>query len=126
MTPTDCFQRAFEALERAGWRPRLTGEGRVQAFCRIHGDKKPSVKLKQTSSGVLLTCFAGCLRADVMKELGLTFGDVLVEQHVNTATKRRIEAVYVYEDELGRPVAEKVRYRPKGFVWRRPAGSDTA
>lgn len=48
-----------------------TWHGRT-AMCRCpaHADKTPSLSLRQGDRGLLVTCFAGCDREDVLRELG--------------------------------------------------------
>src|SRR3546814_19282255 len=37
--------------------------------CPAHADKNPSLALRQGDRGILVTCFAGCERSDVLREL---------------------------------------------------------
>ena len=37
--------------------------------CPAHADKEPSLSLRQGDHGILVTCFAGCDREDVLREL---------------------------------------------------------
>ena len=112
------------ALEAHGCRPRLRGTS-GRARCPLHEDVKPSLGLKLTERGVLVTCFAGCAREAVLRAIGLSLSDVLVGQPSARRGRRRIEAVYVYRDDLDRPVAEKIRFEGKVFRWRLPTSSPT-
>jgi hypothetical protein len=38
--------------------------------CPAHGDNTPSLSIRQGDRGILVTCFAGCDREDVLRELG--------------------------------------------------------
>jgi Toprim domain len=38
--------------------------------CPAHADTEPSLSLRQGDHGILVTCFAGCDREDVLRELG--------------------------------------------------------
>lgn len=38
--------------------------------CPAHNDSNPSLSIRQGDRGVLVTCFAGCAREDVLRELG--------------------------------------------------------
>lgn len=42
-----------------------------RAICRCpaHGDTNPSLSIRQGDRGILVTCFAGCARDDVLREL---------------------------------------------------------
>ena len=44
----------------------------LTAMCRCpaHDDRTPSLSLRQGDRGVVVTCFAGCDREDVLRELG--------------------------------------------------------
>ena len=37
--------------------------------CPAHGDRDPSLSIRQGDRGILVTCFAGCTREDVLREL---------------------------------------------------------
>lgn len=37
--------------------------------CPAHSDKTPSLSIRQGDRGILVTCFAGCAREDVLREL---------------------------------------------------------
>ena len=118
------LSKLVAAPESAGCRPRLRGTtGR--ANCPLHDDRKPSLGLKQTDRGVLVSCFAGCSRDAVLRAIGLSLSDVLAVRPSARRGRKRIEAVYVYRDDLDRPVAEKVRYEGKVFRWRLPTTSAT-
>lgn len=38
--------------------------------CPAHSDADPSLSIRQGDQGILVTCFAGCDREDVLRELG--------------------------------------------------------
>jgi len=38
-------------------------------LCPAHADRTPSLSLRQGDKGILVTCFAGCQREDVLREL---------------------------------------------------------
>jgi hypothetical protein len=38
--------------------------------CPAHNDRTPSLSLRQGDRGILVHCYAGCARADVLRELG--------------------------------------------------------
>ena len=38
--------------------------------CPAHNDRTPSLSLRQGDRGVLVHCYAGCAREDVLRELG--------------------------------------------------------
>ena len=123
MTAAECFERAFTALDRAGCRPRLVRDGEAKSFCPHHRDIRPSLGLKQTAVGAILTCFARCPRHKVERTLGIAPGELLAVRLTDKAVRQRTIAEYAYEDALGTVVAVKVRRVPKSFRWRLPSGA---
>lgn len=60
---------------------RLDGVTRAgksyKALCPAHGDKSPSLSLKEGDDGrVLIHCFAGCLIEDVVAAIGMSMSDL--------------------------------------------------
>ena len=56
---------------------RRTATGRWLAKCPVHDDRRPSLAVAELEDGrVLLHCFAGCATQEVLRALGLTFGDL--------------------------------------------------
>lgn len=120
---------------------RRCGLGWV-AKCPSHGDRTPSLGIRKSKKGhVLLRCFAGCDTKDILAALGLSLGDLyLDEQREAWLAKKReaerlcpairkpaerkplgkLEATYRYTDKFGELVAEKLRYEGKVFLWRKP------
>ena len=112
------------------------------AKCPAHGDKHPSLSIKQDKDGkVHLRCFTGCSVESILSVLGLSFGDLYLDadreswlQKKREAERRcpsiktpasmpplgPLEAVYRYTDSHGELVAEKLRHAGKVFLWRRP------
>lgn len=41
----------------------------AQCRCPVHADRQPSLSLRQGDRGILVTCFAGCAREDVLRAL---------------------------------------------------------
>ncbi|MBA7635840.1 DNA repair protein RadA [subsurface metagenome] len=75
------------------------------------------LSVKQEGGAILLNCFDGCDKADILKPLGLELQDLFLNSHkANKSEHREIEAIYQYEG------FEVVRTRPKGFYQRRPDG----
>lgn len=120
ITPSDCFERVFSALDRTGCRPRRTSAGKLRAVCPAHQDVNPSLGVTETDSGALITCFAGCARRRILNRLGLTYGDILTSPATSGRSTPCVATVYLYEDWNGLPIAEKVRFQPKSFRWRKP------
>jgi hypothetical protein len=68
---------------------KRTGKGRYIACCPAHGDKHPSLAIRETDDGVvLLHCFAGCDIASVIGALGMDLSDLYPK---NTALNSKQE-----------------------------------
>ncbi len=96
----------------SGREPTRNGEGWM-ATCPAHDDKKPSLSVKDSESGVMLHCFAGCKLDAIVAKLGID----------ETFLCPQITNVYQYHDEHGELLYEVVRYFLKSFRQRRPEGS---
>ena len=56
---------------------KQTGADRWIARCPAHGDKRPSLSIRQTDDGrLLLHCWAGCEAAEVVQAAGLGLADL--------------------------------------------------
>ena len=70
-----------------GVRPR--GDGRWTACCPAHGDRSPSLSIREQADGTLLIhCFAGCPAAAVLESVGLTLGDLFPDNVAERAPMR--------------------------------------
>jgi hypothetical protein len=68
---------------------KRTGKGRFIACCPAHGDKHPSLAIRETDNGViLLHCFAGCDVGSVVGALGMKVSDLYPK---NEASNRKTE-----------------------------------
>lgn len=109
--------------------------GYFMARCPAHPDRDPSLSIRDGEKGVVLYCFAGCTMKSILAALGLTFGDLgynsepswrkrIRKDAVRDVGHRKplgeLEATYCYTDERGNPIAEKLRFANKVFLWRRP------
>ena len=70
----------------SGVRPR--GAGNWTARCPAHGDKNPSLSVREGDKGLLLRCWAGCRLEDITGALGLAVKDLFFDQHADPATIR--------------------------------------
>jgi hypothetical protein len=85
MTPTEIL---LPRLERV----RQRGANQWSACCPAHGDRSPSLSVKELSDGrVLLHCFAGCSFEEVVSAIGLSINDLLLQQAPNTWSRGRRE-----------------------------------
>lgn len=63
------------------------------ARCPAHGDKDPSLSIRETDDGkVLLKCFAGCSAADVVGAVSLSLRDLFPEPLPGAEHHRRRES----------------------------------
>jgi predicted transcriptional regulator len=86
------------------------------ARCPAHSDHTPSLSVRLKNDRVLLHCFAGCDHDAILKELGLSPGDLSPN---GRRDKRRVVAKYNYVAEDGSLLFQVVRYDPKDFRQRR-------
>lgn len=106
---TEAFLERLEGVRRSG-------AGHV-ARCPAHDDRQASLSVKESDDGtILLNCFAGCSARDVCGALGIRMSDLFPPQE---------EVTYVYRDELGRPLYDKIRKPDKQFYYRRYVGDST-
>ena len=73
-----CLSKVLAAAPPlAGGKPYQPRAGRVTVRCPVHGDKRPSLGLRERDDGSLLVhCYAGCSTADVLAALGLDWPDL--------------------------------------------------
>lgn len=59
------------------------GPGKWTACCPAHGDKHPSLAIRELDDGrILIHCFTGCEPLEVLDAVGLSFVDVMPERLV--------------------------------------------
>ncbi|WP_159322568.1 hypothetical protein [Spiribacter roseus] len=65
------------------------GDGRWTACCPAHGDRSPSLSIREQTDGTLLIyCFAGCPAAAVLESVGLTLGDLFPDNAAERSPMR--------------------------------------
>ena len=70
LSPSDLLLTRLERVKE-------TGPGRWVACCPAHGDRSPSLSVRETEDGaVLIHCFAGCPSAAVILAMGLAWSDL--------------------------------------------------
>ena len=119
----DPFETMVAALERKGLRFSRRTSNQVRCQCPAHPDRCPSLVVSRGETGVVFKCFAGCNWRDVLRALGLT-PRTLFPAGPRLRLPVTPIASYDYVDAHGLLVAQKRRFLPKRFSWRRPAGSD--
>ena len=66
-------------------RVKSTGNQRWMARCPAHGDKNPSLSLRETTDGrILLHCFSGCIPSEILDSIGLKLGDLFNDNQIAT------------------------------------------
>ena len=88
-----------------------------KAVCPAHPDKEASLSIKydRVNGKVLLKCFAGCETREIVEAAGLKISD-LFDKELSKENKNsgwNITNVYKYEDETGKELFEKLRYKTK-------------
>ena len=77
----DPLTAVYAALEHAGCDPRGPQHD-FTARCPAHDDASPSLSIGVGADGrALLHCFAGCVTADILSALGLTWPDLFPPGH---------------------------------------------
>ena len=81
---------------------RSTGNGTWIACCPAHGDKSPSMTVRELEDGrVLIHCFAGCEVHDILRAVALDwdaiFPDKLSNDHCGPLRRRSFPAADVLE-----------------------------
>jgi len=113
-TTTDIFQTLI-----AKTKAKRNGDN-WQGKCPAHKDETASLSLSCASDGkILLNCFAGCAKENILSVLGFSFQDLFPERP-ETKPKRTIIAAYDYKDARGNLLFQCIRYDPKGFSQRQP------
>lgn len=101
------------------------GNGQYSARCPAHDDHHASLSISIGKDGkILLNCFAGCEKANIVDALGLTMKDLFPNSTPEQAfPSREIVATYRYINADGELIGEKLRRADKSFTWRYPVGN---
>jgi len=101
-----------------------------QAKCPNHADKHSSFSIKKKNDKINFHCHAGCSSEAILSAMDLEWKDIYLDdgpgQHQKSSRKkkRKIVNTYDYKDQEGKLLYQVVRFEPKSFMQRRPAGSD--
>ena len=116
------FDRVIAALRTRGRRVQVKADGqraRAQCPCPGHADRRESLSVTWRNSVVLLNCFAGCRKNDILAALGLQSRDLFSgPSTLRTRQDDPIAVVYQYVDVRTGVQVEKVRTISKRFFWR--------
>ena len=99
-----------------------------RAHCPAHQDEHESLSIWMGKHGdrVMIGCWAGCNKNDVLHAVGLTMKELFRPKqnaygHDQAARpERKLVAEYDYLDENGELLYQSLRYEPKDFRQRRP------
>jgi len=112
MITTDELLNRLRGVKRAGkgW----------SAQCPAHEDRRASLSVAEGADGRLLVhCHAGCDLERILEALRVDVKDLFPD---DPRGKGEIFAAYDYTDEEGNLLFQVVRFYPKDFRQRRPAG----
>ena len=102
-----------------------TSNGSYRARCPAHDDYDPSLDVslvgEDGSQKVLIKCWAGCEKERILEKLDLRWKDLFPSNRSNRESGR-IVTTYDYVSPSGELLHQTVRYSPKKFKQRRPAG----
>ncbi|QQE83282.1 CHC2 zinc finger domain-containing protein [Pseudomonas putida] len=73
LTGSACLEKVISRLDKV----KSAGASKWIACCPAHLDKSPSLKISETSDGVvLIKCWAGCSANEVVQAIGLQLRDL--------------------------------------------------
>lgn len=99
-----------------------------QCKCPCHDDKTASLTITQDRDKILLHCHAGCNTQSIMAAVGLKMTDLMPDnskrrqeytwrEKLEYWKKKKIEAVYDYNDDEGKYLYSKVRFTDKDMLF---------
>src|SRR3954449_3839642 len=104
-----CFYNAEQIARALGGKRCARG---YIAKCPAHEDRRPSLSIREAGGRVLFKCFAGCSQESVLQALK---EEGLWSIKPSRPHQAVIEATYVYNDELGRPLNRVCQTADKCF-----------
>jgi putative DNA primase/helicase len=113
------YDRFLAALTAKGCGVRIGRPGQARARCPSHDDRVASLIVSHAVDRVLVKCHAGCKFRDVIQSIGWREADTFVGPRPTHRQPRQITATYDYLNFAGDLLAQKVRFHPKAFRWRR-------
>lgn len=104
--------------------------GAYTACCPAHGDKSPSLAIRELDDGrILMKCFADCSVQDILGAIGMEIGDLFPDTNKNLPPVKRkyyasdllrviefeawVVSVVAYRMSEGKPLSEVDRTRMK-------------
>ena len=99
---------------------KATGNG-IEACCPAHDDNRASLTASFTKDKILFKCQAGCGFDQIVSKLGMEQNDFFAPEL--PAPPKKIVATYKYEDQDKNHAFSVVRFEPKDFRPKSPAGN---
>lgn len=93
----------------------------AMCVCPAHADRTPSLSLRQGNRGILVTCFAGCARDDILRELRRVPSRGRFAYTDNPSAPSG-NAVRLWDEALGLDATVAERYLRGRYLW--PAAAD--
>lgn len=106
---SSAYERVTAALTAAGSAQRHGGNWNCPGPGHLNGDRNPSLHVVADTTGVAMTCHAGCTTEEICAALGLKVSELFDEQ----AEPQREVARYRYRSANGRLLFWKTRYGPR-------------
>lgn len=98
--------------------PKPNGNNSFMVRCPCHDDSTQSLSISEQDGKILLNCFAGCGKEDILHSVGLEMKDLFADKP-NNNTPKPPSVEYIYSDKL-----KKIRYYKldngqwkKSFYW---------
>jgi len=114
---------------------KQTGPDQYKAKCPAHNDKHASLSVNVTDKKINFHCHAGDSPEQILNAVGLEWNDIYFDDDKHYSPKpkektvkkqkqkKEIVKTYNYENEQGDLLFQVVRFKPKGFMQRRPNGN---
>ena len=80
-----------ELISRLGG-VRSRGTGRWSARCPAHGDKSPSLSIREIDNKILAHCHAGCAISSICEALGISLKDLFIDSAIDPRDMARQRA----------------------------------
>lgn len=85
---------------------RNTKDNQWQARCPAHEDSSPSLGISVKGNKIVMNCFAGCFKEDIVAAIGLEMHNLFIDEGYGMAASRKLPkpASQIDRDELDRTV----------------------
>ena len=70
---------------------RRTGPDKYQSRWPAHHDTDPSFSIAMDGTKILLHCFAGCSKGEVLDALGIKMSDLFLDENYGSACSRKMD-----------------------------------